>query len=127
LFPGASDLDATLAALDARAIYAQKGRPGGQEIYAVIRDGWKHIWRIGSYRVLYDVANDPFEETSTFRADEEPGASLHAELVAYRAAAQKAESESVVVPLDADRLEHLRALGYVETLSPDPAIRSAPP
>jgi len=119
LFPGAPGAETAAERFDRRSIYAQKGLRDIKDVYAVIRSGWKYIWRPKHYRVLYEVARDPHEEFSQASDQPELAEELHAEIITYRDRAVSMTQESVDVPVNAADFELLRKLGYIEASEPN--------
>jgi arylsulfatase A-like enzyme len=102
-------------ALEGRVRFAHRAQilPRGLgESWAAMRQGWKLIHESGGWE-LYDTDADPGERRNVLREHPEIRARLEPDLVAFRAAAQAAAGTPVEVQIDAETLEALRALGYV--------------
>ena len=89
----------------------------GSQLYCVRTPRWKLIYRPGSEREqLFDLRHDPSERRNLVQKDPKMAAKLLAEIEAWRRTrlrldlANRPQNEP-----SADKLEELRALGYVES------------
>jgi arylsulfatase A-like enzyme len=88
----------------------------GQHWWAAIRGDWKLIVDPDGAQ-LYDHARDFFEHDDRAARNPERTSELRAELHALRTSAVRHGRVSASVPLDADLLQALEALGYVDQRS----------
>lgn len=100
------------AAWPERRIFAQYG----SQLYCVRTPRWKLIYRPAGERAqLFDLRHDPSERRNLVRKSPEMAAKLLAEIEAWRRARRRLDlTHRPQNELSADKLEELRALGYVE-------------
>jgi arylsulfatase A-like enzyme len=101
-----------------RTLYAhlwRGDRKDGSEraLKAAIADGWKWIGGDPEGARLFDLARDPGERTNLATAEPERLAQLRDRYRAFEAASRKYTASRRSLELDADALENLKALGYV--------------
>ena len=88
----------------------------GSQLYCVRTPRWKLIYRPASEGAqLFDLRHDPLERRNLVHKNPKTAATLLAELEAWRRPRQRLDlAHRPQRELSADKLEELRALGYVE-------------
>ena len=93
---------------------AQRARRKGLLQIGLIAGSSKEVWRLGSGQLWrYDLERDPRESAPPLAADARPSAALEACLEEVRRGLIAADNLPAP-PADAETLEQLRALGYID-------------
>ena len=94
-----------------RALFAHRGSGPGQDLWAVLHQGRKLIQQGDTFQ-LFDTIHDPLDQQNVVLTELEAAKNLKAILDEYRQNSFM-RGESTQIELDADEIEVLRSLGYV--------------
>lgn len=98
-----------------RTLFAHRKRSSGQHLWAAIHGDWKLIDNPSAEtQLLYDIRADSAELTDLAVSRAEVTAQLAARLAEFREQFPIPEGQLVEVSVDAELLEHLENLGYVD-------------
>ena len=86
----------------------------GLSMLAMVQGPWKYIWTAPASSELYHLGRDPCEQENLAQDEKKRCRAMQDQLFTRVNAAEKEPSQDVTIPLDKQRMDMLRSLGYVD-------------